>query len=97
MLQSNFEEFTDEDWPKFREQIVAALREGTVEVTFVKKDGDTRIMTCTLNPQYLPAVNITEKTKTKKENLDVLSVYDLNAQGWRSFIIKNVKDVKIGL
>jgi hypothetical protein len=35
--------------------------------------------------------------KVKKENPNIISVYDLEAQGWRSFIVKNVTNVTLKL
>jgi hypothetical protein len=40
-------------------------------------------------------LEIKENAKPKKENLDVVSVYDIDAQGWRSFTLKNVTNIKI--
>jgi len=68
-----------------------------VTVTFNKKDGEERVMTCSLQPELLPAVPIKESTTTKKENTNIISVYDLTAQGWRSFIVKNVTNVTLKL
>ena len=68
-----------------------------VEVTFRKKDGEIRVMTCTTNLDLIPPsawpqnkVTISEATKER-----TMRVYDLNAQGWRSFVIDNVQNVKL--
>jgi hypothetical protein len=91
-------EWTDKDWHKFRTWLIGMLKVGPVTVTFNKKDGSERIMLCTLEPDALPPMPIKESTETakpKKENLEVISVYDLNAKGWRSFVLKNVTNIKI--
>lgn len=73
-----------------RENMKKALKRRVMKVTFEKIDGSTREMLCTLNSQYLPET--TEKTtkNVRKENNDVISVYDIENDGWRSFRIDNV-------
>jgi hypothetical protein len=90
-------EWTDEQWTTFRNWIVSHLQAGPVTVTFNKKDGDERVMTCSLQPELLPPSPVKESTTTKKENNNIISVYDLEAQGWRSFIVKNVTNVTLKL
>jgi hypothetical protein len=72
-------------WTK--ESISEQLRQGILDIQFVKKDGSLREMRCTLNEKYIPAAT-TESTK--KENPDVLAVWDIDSNGWRSFIIKQL-------
>lgn len=98
-------EWTEEQWSTFRDWLVGMLKAGTVTVTFNKKDGVERVMTCTLDPSVLPPAPIHESNtdssvnfpKAKKENLNIVSVYDLTALGWRSFILKNVTNVTLAL
>jgi hypothetical protein len=62
------------------------LRKKTVEVVFIKKDGTERKMLCTLKPDLLPAqTDLEEAVQKKAPNPDALAVWDLEAQGWRSF------------
>ena len=78
--------------------LMSLLKKGPVVVHFVKEDGSERVMECTLQPELLPPMPVKEDVETakpKKENLDVVSVYDIKAQGWRSFILKNIKNIKI--
>ena len=90
-------EWTDKQWTKFRTWLVSMLKMGPVTVTFLKKDGSERVMNCTLEADKLPPIEIKEDAKPKKENLDVVSVYDIDAKGWRSFILRNVTNVKIDI
>ena len=94
-LRKSANEYTDDDWVQFRANLVDSLKTSTLEVTFTKKDGTERVMTCTLDPAKLPPAPIKENATSKKENLTIVSAYDLNADGWRSFIVKNVKQVKV--
>lgn len=66
------------------------LKESIVEVSFNKKStGELRTMRCTLNPKYLPE-QVAGATKTKADNPEVVSVFDLDKQDWRSFRIDSV-------
>lgn len=62
------------------------LHIGVVEVLFLKKDGSERRMKCTLRPDLLPQqTDLKEQVQKKTPNPDVLAVWDLEANGWRSF------------
>jgi hypothetical protein len=50
-------------------------------------------MNCTLRGDMLPVVEIKEDKTPRKQNDSVLSVYDIDAQGWRSFTVNTVKRV----
>lgn len=57
-----------------------------VNVTFIKKDGTERKMRCTLREDLLPAqTDLEEAVQKKTPNPDVLAVWDLENEGWRSF------------
>lgn len=85
-----------EEIKKQREQLVEKLKQQTLVVKFNKLNGDFREMTCTLQEELLPP---TEKTiplsnkKIKETNHEVLSVWDLNAKGWRSFRVDRIVEV----
>lgn len=66
--------------------ILSLLHTESVDLEFTKKDGSHRIMTCTLRADKLPAqTDLEEGIQKKKPNDDVLAVFDLVNQGWRSF------------
>jgi hypothetical protein len=68
------------------EYLKKALFENVVNVLFLKKDGTERKMTCTLKPDLLPAqTDLEEAVQKKTPNPDVLAVWDLENEGWRSF------------
>lgn len=57
-----------------------------VEVKFLKKDGTERKLICTLKPDLLPAqTDLEEAVQKKTPNPDVLAVWDIENNGWRSF------------
>ncbi len=70
------------------------LRSGKLEVSFIKKDGTGRVMNCTLLDKYLPPLMEDAETITK-DNPDVLSVWDIDNNGWRSFRINSIVEVKV--
>ena len=94
-LQTKSKNWTDVDWLDFRTKLIEQLKFGNVTVNFTKKDGDSRTMECTLNPAFLPPSILKEDFVSKKENTNIISVFDTNAKGWRSFIVKNVKEVNV--
>ncbi len=78
-----------------KEDLEKILREELVEVTFLKLDGDKRVMTCTLMDSIKPVVENKESSKTRKTSDKTCSVWDINAKGWRSFRYDRVQEVKI--
>ena len=74
------------------------LKSAVCEVTFNKVNGEQRIMTCTLMEDVLPPATKTEpltQKKVREINENVVSVWDVNAQGWRSFRVANVTNFEV--
>ena len=90
-------EWNDADWQKFQTWIKGMLHQGEVAITFTKKDGTTRVLRGTLNPELLPKIEIKEEAiKTERKKSDTsLAVYDLEAKAWRSFTYKSVTNVSL--
>jgi len=62
------------------------LQTGVANVSFIKKDGTVRNLLCTLMAEHLPAqTDLEEAVQKKTPNPEVLAVWDLDNQGWRSF------------
>lgn len=92
--------FSDAEYLTFAGWLKGLLKTNTGTITFTKKDGTERVMKCTLQEAKLPVVEqkeTTEVTKTRKENPELLSVYDLESDGWRSFNIRQVKQIAFTL
>lgn len=87
--------WTDKDWDKMTKWLSGVLKSNVVTVTFTKKDGTERVMNCTLNPEVLPPAPVTEGKKERKFNESIMSVYDVDAKGWRSFTIKSLKHISL--
>jgi len=78
---------------KGRKWLAGMLEQSVVEVTFTKKDGTERVMNCTLLEDYLP-----ETTGVgRSAGSDALAVFDVDADGWRSFRWDSVKAVKLSV
>jgi len=74
------------------------LEQNVLVVDFLKLNGDKRVMTCTLREDMKPAATKTDTMSQKKvrEVSDaVVSVWDVNAKGWRSFRYDRVNSVDI--
>lgn len=77
-----------------RQEIQTALSENVCKVVFTKSDGSERVMTCTLHPQHVQAY--TKKTeRVKKLNDEVVPVFDLEKNEWRSFRADSVKYLSV--
>jgi hypothetical protein len=74
---------------KKREALIKRLRTNpTTTVTFTKVDGSKRVMNCTLMEGHIPVM---ESTSERKENKDVVVVFDLDKGQWRSFRVDSVQ------
>lgn len=83
-----------------RDYILEQLRTRVLEVDFTKRDGTQRTLKCTLRGDMLPppdkpVIDLTKSAKEHKENLDVISAYDVESKGWRSFRLDSVNSVTI--
>lgn len=76
-----------------RNELRDLLSDNVLRVTFDKKNGEKRIMTCTLKKDMLPTSTAVNK-KDYKEAVTSLSVWDINADGWRAFCLDKVRSVE---
>lgn len=81
-----------------RDGLVDMLRHNVVTVTFTKVNGEERIMRCTLRGDVIPNAStrngdVVVEGKTSSNNV---SVWDVEANGWRSFRVNSVKSISIG-
>tara|TARA_B100001094_G_C17644809_1_gene536758 strand:+ start:87 stop:356 length:270 start_codon:yes stop_codon:yes gene_type:complete len=77
-------------------ELKTQLRSGEVRVIFKKKNGDTRIMLCTLAENIIGQEYQKEVMSGKKSNPDVLPVWDVEKKGWRSFRLDSIVKVVDG-
>lgn len=70
------------------------LKENIVEVVFTKRDGSERRMFCTLIDEFLPSKGEEILTQTTEHNNKCITVWDLEADSWRSFRIDSIKSLE---
>lgn len=74
-----------------RDELIEALKSGSVLVNFTKTNGTERKMNCTLKQFELPAITDKITTTSKKlTNSNIVSAWDLDKQAWRSFRLDSV-------
>lgn len=89
------------DWSKLekdelRKWLTGVLRSSEVHLKFEKKDGSIREMKATLKPDMV--IEYEKKTdKEKVVNEEVLAVFDLDKQEWRSFRLESIKEINFTL
>jgi len=90
---------TNNDLDKFQRWLKNLLKTEKVFVTFIKKDGSLRKMYCTINPTYImfKDPSSVESKQVRKVTEDVLPVFDLEADSWRSFRWDSIKSVSFTL
>lgn len=76
-----------------REDIVNRLRNGVATVTFEKIDGTVRVMSCTLQPQYLPEEYRNKPPMLTENDGNSIAVWDLGVSQWRSFRVGSVRGI----
>ena len=77
-------------------ELKESLSKCVAKVVFNKSDGTVRMMNCTLMADYLPMTISEEKVAhvPRKQNDEVLAVWDLDNKGWRSFNVNSVIEVQ---
>ena len=69
-----------------KERLKQMLREGVVEFEYIKKDGTTRIATGTTKLElFEDSPNYKESNGRRSVSDDIVTYWDLNKDGWRSF------------
>ena len=77
-----------------KEKIMEFLKANVAEVRFTKSDGTERIMKCTLKEDLVVAYN--KKTdRTKEANNDIVPVFDVEKNEWRSFRVDSVQSISL--
>lgn len=74
------------------------LSQNVLVIDFTKLNGDRRVMTCTLREDMKPPATKNDTMSQKKVrelNDEVVSVWDVNAKGWRSFRYARINSVEI--
>jgi hypothetical protein len=70
------------------------LKRKILKITFKKKDGTERTMNCTLLEDMVPLYE--KKTeRVKKDNENVLAVWDLDKEAFRSFKLDSLIEYQV--
>ncbi len=79
------------------DEIVGRLRDGVLQVTFDKVNGEQRIMPCTLQTEYMPDMSESKVNQVDEfsVNKSVIRAFAIDEQSWRSFRVDNVKAIEI--
>ena len=77
-----------------KNNIMEFLKANVAEVRFTKSDGTERLMKCTLKEDLVVAYN--KKTdRTKEANNDIVPVFDVEKNEWRSFRVDSVQSISL--
>ncbi len=75
-----------------KENLLKALKKGTVTVSFRKIDTDElRVMPCTLNKVVLEANNVSMTVNVDNLDTEAFPVWALDKNAWRSFRLDTVE------
>ena len=85
-----FKTTKEKDWLR------TLLKERIVGITFIKKDGSERLMKCTLLESKIPS-EFAPKGSEKTKSDEVLPVFDVENEGWRSFRWDSIKKIDFSL
>ena len=73
-----------------KDELKDTLKENVLQIVFKKVDGSEREMTCTLRPDLMGKYEPKDPTRKKAEKEDVLPVWDLHENAFRSFRIESL-------
>ena len=73
-----------------RDILIKNLQKKTMRITFTKVNGEERIMDCTLQENIVPPTKYTDR----KQNEEVLPVFDINKGEWRSFRLDSITNIE---
>ena len=73
-----------------RDTLIKNLQKKAMRITFTKVNGEERVMDCTLQEHMIPETN----ESNRKQNEEVLPVFDINKGEWRSFRLDSVTNIE---
>jgi len=80
-----------------KDEMKSLLTAGSVRIEFLKANGAMRTMEATLSSDHIPVQPVIESGgvtgTTKKVSTFSLPVWDIEANGWRSFRWDSLRDV----
>lgn len=76
------------------EEFKKALHNGVVEFKYKKKNGEERVAKGTLNVNVMGEENTPKGTGYDIADTNI-RYYDMNSEGWRSFLVENLIEWKV--
>ena len=73
-----------------RDVLIKNLQKKAMRITFTKVNGEERVMDCTLQEHIVPSTKYTNR----KQNEEVLPVFDINKGEWRSFRLDSITNIE---
>lgn len=83
--------------PEGRQWLIDMLKSNEVTIKFTKVGGEERIMHCTLKDDAITPYEKKTDRPTKHRSDDVIAVWDLDNDGWRSFRLDSITEVNLVL
>ena len=74
-----------------KDEVLAKLKAGNVAIEFVKVSGQMRRMDATLNEDRIVYTPSDSDNARKSTNSSNVAVWDIEANGWRSFRWENLR------
>ena len=76
------------------DEMIDFLRKGNVVVSFTKKNGEKRLMTCTLQLSEIPEEKHPKGIR-EYDHKTFVKVFDINKQDWRTITLANVEGYEV--
>ena len=76
------------------DEMIDFLHKGNVVVSFTKKNGEKRLMTCTLNLSEVPEEKH-PKVIREYDHKTFVKAFDVNKQDWRTITLANVESFEV--
>jgi|TARA_B100001971_G_scaffold196045_1_gene203461 predicted DNA-binding protein (MmcQ/YjbR family) len=73
-----------------RTALIKNLQKRAMRITFTKVNGEERIMDCSLQEHIVPETS----ESNRKQNKEILPVFDINKGEWRSFRLDSVTNIE---
>ena len=74
-----------------RTTLIKNLQKRAMRITFTKVNGEERIMDCSLQEHIVPETS----ESNRKQNKEILPVFDINKGEWRSFRLDSVTNIEV--
>jgi predicted DNA-binding protein (MmcQ/YjbR family) len=74
-----------------RTTLIKNLQKRAMRITFTKVNGEERVIDCSLQEHIVPETS----ESNRKQNKEILPVFDINKGEWRSFRLDSVTNIEV--